>query len=809
MKVLFAIGDAVVSENIVKQYFSLYGEKLEYKNVFYFKALLEEVKRDKTYDRIVIAEQLEPPKSNVVDAIDQMIFNNIDSVTDEIDDSAIIFICSDGRNKNDTLIGRLFNIGIYNLLMGDERDIVPLCGLIKEPRNKKEAKEYLKSNPAIGGTVEITKSADEVDEIDLLNISKYFNNLRTREEYLEKFAIVEEQYNEKQLQTIVTALLKKLKRGEEIYKTLKSDSRFSKYCVVPGYDTLEDGNNNGTSPIKINKAAPSAVGGILGFLAGKKMKSNENKMAQMIDKEKDNIQIDIAQEDLKAQQEAQLKAQQEAMFRAQQEAQLRAQQEAQLKAQQSDFGEYANKVSEESKDMMDKLQQEAKIQAEQLKRESEERRKAEREEKLRKEAELKAQQEAQLKAQQEAQLRAQQEAQLKAQQEAQLKAQQEAQLKAQQEAQLKAQQEAQLKAQQEAQLKSQQEAQLKAQQEAQLKAQQEVQQNNGSVTFGAPTVNIYTDYQQQPIPQPVQQPNYEQSIYQQPTYEQPMYTQPNVEESEQVQPVNVPQLMVPADYKKVVAFVGTDKVGTTFIINSIASLMAMKGVKTSILDMTQNRGMYWYYNESAYKKMDVVSNCMTNLSNGVATPIQVGKYKNMNLYTTVPGGKEDNRKSYRHRNLLETAKRECNLLIIDCDFTTPYEYLEAASEVYIVQDLDLIKVQETKNYFRELKTRMIDWSKLRLVMNNVVKAKVSSKKIIKNALTYYSDPSMTFVEDFDEIKKFVEIPLQIENYTNYIESMQDGKLNYDKFTPEFKQAMEQLSIMVYGMVSSTKKGLFR
>ena len=293
MKVLFAIGDAVASENIVKQYFSLYGEKIEYKNVFYFKALLEEVKRDKTYDRIVVAEQLEPPKSNVVDAVDQMIFNNIDSVTDEVEDSTIIFICSDGRNKNDTIIGRLFNIGIYNLLMGDEREIVPLCGLIKEPRNKKEAKEYLKSNPAVGGTVEIAKSADEVDEIDLLNISKYFNNLKTREEYLEKFAIVEEQYNEKQLQTIVTALLKKLRRGKEIYETLDSDPRYSKYCVVAEYKVSAQNNQEDSSPIKISKASPSAMGGILGFLAGKKMKSNENKMNQKIEKEKEEIQQNL------------------------------------------------------------------------------------------------------------------------------------------------------------------------------------------------------------------------------------------------------------------------------------------------------------------------------------------------------------------------------------------------------------------------------------------------------------------------------------------------------------------------------------
>ena len=60
MKVLFAIGSAVTSEKLANLYYQTYGEKIEYKDVFYFKAILEEVKRDKSYDRIVIAEQLEP-----------------------------------------------------------------------------------------------------------------------------------------------------------------------------------------------------------------------------------------------------------------------------------------------------------------------------------------------------------------------------------------------------------------------------------------------------------------------------------------------------------------------------------------------------------------------------------------------------------------------------------------------------------------------------------------------------------------------------------------------------------------------------
>ena len=144
MKVLFAVGNAALSENIAKKYIELFGETLEYKDVFYFKAILEEVKRDRSYDRIVIAEQLEPIHNNIISEIDKMLFNNIDSITDEAPDTDIIFICSENRTRNDALLGRFYNIGLYNVLIGDERQVPNLCRLIKEPRGKKEAKEYLK-----------------------------------------------------------------------------------------------------------------------------------------------------------------------------------------------------------------------------------------------------------------------------------------------------------------------------------------------------------------------------------------------------------------------------------------------------------------------------------------------------------------------------------------------------------------------------------------------------------------------------------------------------------------------------------------
>ena len=228
MKVLFAIGSAVTSEKLASEYYATYNEKMDYKDVFYFKAILEEVKRDKSYDRIVITEQLEPMQNNVVDEIDKMLFNNIDSITDEIEDSTIIFICSDNRTKNDALLGRLYNLGIYNVLIGDERNPSTLCKLIRTPRTKKEAKDYLRANPAVGETT--LQQEDGVNENELLNICRYFDGLRGAEEYIQAFSSVKEQYEDKDLIVIVAALTKQLKRGKEIFEALSSVPAYMKYC---------------------------------------------------------------------------------------------------------------------------------------------------------------------------------------------------------------------------------------------------------------------------------------------------------------------------------------------------------------------------------------------------------------------------------------------------------------------------------------------------------------------------------------------------------------------------------------------------
>ena len=83
MKVLFAVSNENISTQIVKKYQKEYKEIISYKNMYYFNAIIKELQRDKSYDRIVISEDLEPFANNNYDAIDKFLFEKLDNISDE------------------------------------------------------------------------------------------------------------------------------------------------------------------------------------------------------------------------------------------------------------------------------------------------------------------------------------------------------------------------------------------------------------------------------------------------------------------------------------------------------------------------------------------------------------------------------------------------------------------------------------------------------------------------------------------------------------------------------------------------------
>ena len=58
MKVLFAVNNEEISESIIKRYQRDYKEIISSKNVYYYNAIIKELQKDKSYDRIVIGEEV-------------------------------------------------------------------------------------------------------------------------------------------------------------------------------------------------------------------------------------------------------------------------------------------------------------------------------------------------------------------------------------------------------------------------------------------------------------------------------------------------------------------------------------------------------------------------------------------------------------------------------------------------------------------------------------------------------------------------------------------------------------------------------
>ncbi len=210
MKVLFAVNNDDISNAIVKRYQKNYKEILSYKNVYYFNAILKELQKDKTYDRVVISEDLEPFANNNYDAIDKFLFEKLDNISDEAtnaegDDTDIIFICSDRRSKSDDMLAKMFGIGIYGAIIGQDRSTDEVCKLINKPRTKKEAKQYYKIETD-NSTYQV-ESEDSVSEIEVQNILAHYKRLgKNEDKYVDSFNNIVSQYNDRQLKIIIRYL---------------------------------------------------------------------------------------------------------------------------------------------------------------------------------------------------------------------------------------------------------------------------------------------------------------------------------------------------------------------------------------------------------------------------------------------------------------------------------------------------------------------------------------------------------------------------------------------------------------------------
>ena len=246
MKVLFAVSNENITTSVISKYQQKYKEIVTSKNVYYFNAIIKELQNDRSYDAIVIGEDLEPISNNNYDVIDKFIIEKLDIISDEAskssgEDIPIIFICSDRRTKSDQLLRNLFSMGIYNALVGNDRSLDKVCSLINKPRNKKEAKKYY----MIDGddSIEYEPASEElVSEEQLRNILTYYKKIGNDEKKcVQAFGSIASQYNNAQLRLIVKVLPMEVKAiletSSPVYQklmengTVLSNGKYSPYTI--------------------------------------------------------------------------------------------------------------------------------------------------------------------------------------------------------------------------------------------------------------------------------------------------------------------------------------------------------------------------------------------------------------------------------------------------------------------------------------------------------------------------------------------------------------------------------------------------
>ena len=77
--------------------------------------------------------------------------------------------------------------------------------------------------------------------------------------------------------------------------------------------------------------------------------------------------------------------------------------------------------------------------------------------------------------------------------------------------------------------------------------------------------------------------------------------------------------------KKVACFIGTSKNGTSFVVNNLAEITSSMGIDTAILDTTKNRNSYYIYTKNEEELREIATRSIDGLANGVATGIPVNK----------------------------------------------------------------------------------------------------------------------------------------------------------------------------------------
>ena len=764
MKVLFAVNNESISESIIKKYQQDYKEIITSKNVYYFDAITRELQKDKTYDRIVISEDVEPFANNNYGVIDKFIFERLDSISDEAtsadgQDIPIILICADRRTKSENILVKLFGIGIYNALLGQDRTISNVCELINKPRSKKDAKVYYRID---ADDVDYKAEGEgDVNEVEIQNILNHYKRLgKNEEEYIKSFDNIAEQYTDAQLRVICKFLPLNVKAvleaGSQKYQELitfgtvtpsisQGRSKKDKEKYVPNKDyekakkkkeTIEPTGKIDVLERNIGKAGLTKPAIIPKTVGVRKHENEEVDDTNSIDATVSSMPVNLNAN---------------TVDRNTTETNELDQSEIEniLQSVETDISEKNEAVEPEKKrrgrpKKVQPVPQEdvttpkrgrgrpKKVQPEETKETSNENEEEVNLFGLGNDSDKEG---------------------------------------------------------------SSGELILPGLEDEQTTSQNQQASVQNSDDNGIDLFDLGNNSQSTDTTYSANQNMYNQNNY--------ATSSRQLEKARDYEPrdnSNLKSLLSMSN--KLVAFVGTSKNGTSFLVNSTAEILSQRGIKTAILDLTQNKNSYYIYTQNDEELRKVAFNCVDNLSNGVAKGIEVNK--NLTVFTTLPDRSVD---FIDYQNILPTLTKEYSLVIMDCDYETSYAYFDCAQEIYLVQSYDILTIQPLTAFLRNLKARnILEPSKLRIVLNKVLRVRSITDRVIIGGMSSYNDPSMSYMTElFDKDNiKYCSIPFDQEAYSRYLDGLVNCEISTKGYPKNFIASLDNLTNMMYPLLNNDR-----
>ena len=741
MKVLFAVHDEKVSLSIVKKYQREYKEIISYKNVYYFNAILKEIQRDKSYDRVIIDEDLEEFTSTSYEEKDKFVFNKLDNITDEASntdgkDIPIILICTERRTKSEDILVKLFGIGIYNAIIGTDRSTDEVCRLIKSPRSKKEAKIYYKIDAK---NVEYDpKDENDVSEEEMQHILSYFKKLgKNSEKYVECFKKIASQYNENQMKIIVAILPKNVKDILE-----DNSPEFQKYAPKKSTKNTKTSKKSKTKDKTTEETEPTSEKLLDSRIGNRKrqivipsnieknlikkvtIKKPVPKVEDYDDEEYDDKEVEEINEPTSK--------------RARPSKQIIEDEDEILdNRNEKESKEYEpNEVDDEFNDILPGIDED----------ENEGKKYEPIDESLLRPEPISDDVLPGI---------------------------------------------------------EDDEEEDDDDDDDELYESNKKSEDNDEIEDNPSTINEEEfepyEYNKNDYERSFEQENYNLGLANTQVQKQEIQT---YEQSYNDYDYTNYNNLLSSD-RKVIAFVGTSKNGTSFIVNNIAKILSENGINTAILDATQNKNSYYIYNNNDDNLRNDAANSLESLIQGIPGGMKVSK--NLSVYVEMPG--QNSTKINEVGPILENLVKNYSCTLIDCDFSTPLDYFANAQEIFLVQSMDVLTIQPLTAFLKELKNRdILEQQRIRIIINKAMRLRGVTAKQIVGGMSRYNNPEMSMMTElFDRNVIYpIEIPFDVDVYAKYLEGLAECNISTNKYPKDFQNLLNKLSNVIYPLLPGKK-----